>query len=225
MKSAKRQIIYRRNLTVESQLALDQFGTLTAETIWAWNRLHSILMALFASLLNDDPKQDHIASAIWHIFQSDSSQRELLWKVASARLGAKSEKYLATIWLTKAIDKIAPYRNSIVHVPLVFQPTKPGRPNNIAIDIGGARELHLRRLELAGSSKRFWRAISGDLMVLSQFALALSGRSTDEVGESFSPSLRKPQLLTPRLFQEIDARLNPQQQNAKPKRPPKPSRG
>lgn len=218
----KLPILYRRNLSKESQMALDDFGTLTAETIWAWNRNNSILMALFSSLLSPDLSKDHIAHAIWHTFQSDSSQRDLLLQTAKVCLRPKSIKYKQIDWLIKAVNKIAPYRNAIIHVPMIFQETKPGRPNNIALDIGGARLAALDKLTLAGSKKAFWRAISGDLMVLTQFALALSG-AVKQVG--ISPLLHRPRLRTPQLFQQIDAQLNRQQSKAKPKRPRPASRG
>lgn len=214
----KLRILYSRNLSKESQMALEELGALTAETIWAWNRNNSILMAVFSSLLSPDLSKDHVAHAIWHSFQSDSSQREMLLETAKVCLNPKSVKYKQITWLIKKINKIAPYRNAIIHVPMVFQQTKPGRPNNIVLDFGGARLAALDKLTLAGSKKAFWKAISGDLFVLTQFAAGLSGAARR--GEP-PPLLHRPRLRTPQLFQQIDVQLNRQQRTAKPKHPKK----
>ena len=218
-KALRQPVTYRRRLSIESAVALEQFGSLLAETLWAWNRTNSILLSLFCSIMDDKGQNDEVAKAIWHSFKSDSAQIEMLSAVSLAKFGKSSEKYKSIKWIVDNLTNIGRYRNYIVHAPLIFVQTKPGRPNHIAIDPIGAMDRTYKRLSAAGSKKRFWKAIFGDLMVISQFALAISGRARSLPPALFSTSLKKPRLQTPQEFARVDELLNPQQLAPK-RRPP-----
>ena len=222
-KSLRKPLTYRRRISPQSRYSIHEYASLTAETIWAWNRLHSTLLDLFSSLLEKGGTKRKEAYAIWHTIQSDSVQRTLLENVAEAALSEKSHKLKQIIWLLKSIGRIAAYRNATVHTPIVFQIIDIDLPAAIYLDYEGARKNSADRLQAAGVDQRFWDAIAGDLYVLGQFAAALTDdgkRAIDENG--IVPSLRRPRLLSPQLLAEIDRQMSPQAKKA-PKRQPRAS--
>src|SRR5437868_4711011 len=88
----RRAIRYRRRLSPESRYTIRLYGQITAETIWAWNRLHSILFELFLSFLGTQETSYGAAYAIWHTFQSDSTQREMIRHIARRELSPRSRQ-------------------------------------------------------------------------------------------------------------------------------------
>ena len=176
--------------------------------MWAWNSLQASLFELFNSLAGN-AKTNH---AIWHIFQSDKNQRELILSVASAILPTKSLRMRQIKWLISSTNTIAPFRNAVVHTPLLFQYVREGEPSAIIFNRGPARKQMLQRLELAGSGNSFWTAIAGDLFVLSQFASAMVWASQPRpLGAEPRPSPHRPRLLSLRRIAEIDRQMSPPQ--------------
>ena len=139
-KSLRKPLTYRRRISPQSRYSIYEYASLTAETIWAWNRLHSTLLDLFSSLLEKGGTKRKEAYAIWHTIQSDSVQRTLLENVAEAALSEKSHKLKQIIWLLKSIGRIAAYRNATVHTPIVFQIIDIDLPAAIYLDYEGARK-------------------------------------------------------------------------------------
>lgn len=224
---------YRRRLMHGSRASIKQYAALTAEMLWAWNRLNSTLLDLFRFLLNAQGADvtEEAANAIWHAFQSDKAQRDMLRAVADATLPPRSTKLKQIRWIINSINRIAPYRNAVIHVPVIFQIYKPGRPHDIHLDSTGARDEARRRLEFAGSRATFWNAMAGDLFTLGQFAGSLhrQGKPINEAepnGEVYS-SLHRPRLLSLRRIAEIDRQMSlpqasairPRQQRASQRKP------
>jgi hypothetical protein len=212
----RQKLTYRRRLTPKSIYSVKAYAALTAETLWAWNRFHSSLLQLFAALLGKETSSAE-ASAIWHTLQSDRAQRELLLSVAKITLAKASRTFKQIEWMIRAADKIAAYRNAVVHVPIYFR--EEGRnPHSIILDRETARDRSLILLETAGSRSRFWNALSGDLFVLAQFA----GAITDRVGKSVerqTMTLARPKLLGPVYIRSIEQRIRDMSSRRPPKRP------
>lgn len=180
--------------------------------------MHSALFELFSSFIGDGDNVYPVAYAIWHMFQSDKSQREMVLAVAAAIYPPRSLLLKQIRWLLRMADKIAPYRNAAVHVPTYFVEYLPGRANALMLDEVSAREQARIRLELAGAGKRFWTAMAGDLFVLGQFAFALVDARSVKDGSAHIPSLRRPQLLSLRRIAEIERQMSPPQVRKAPAR-------
>lgn len=209
-KSRRSSRQYRRRITPESQAAIVFYTALTAEVLWGWNRLHSALLDLFQSLIGQADNEDshNVASAIWHTFQSDKAQRDMLGNVAEAKLGQRSVKLKQIKWLLKKLDRFAPYRNAIVHTPVTFSSHREGQPNAINLDSESARDTAVYRLSLAGSGQRFWNNVAGDLFVLGQFSRSLIVRPKSPENDTSFPALHRPQLLSLRRIEEIDGQVS-----------------
>ncbi|WP_119392713.1 hypothetical protein [Taklimakanibacter lacteus] len=208
---------YQRRIHPSSHYSITVYASLTAEALWGWNRLHSSLFEMFVSLLGDGPRSRKKAYAIWHMFQSDKSQREMLSAVAEAALEKSSRTLERVKWLISVTNRFAPYRNAVVHVPVYFE-HRPGKPAGIILDEAAARDVARIRLDLAGPRERFWNNMAGDLFCLGQFANGINSQLNDGVQPDGS-SLQRPKLLSLRRMSAIDRLMSPPQ--PKPKRKPR----
>jgi len=187
-----------------------QYSIVTAEGLWAWNRVQSFLFEIFLSFFHENEGESAypVAHAIWHMFQSDKNQREMVLAVAKEVLPAKSRRLKNIQWLLKKVEDIAPFRNAAVHTPIIFQKTGKGRA--LAVD-HTARPQIKRRME-ATNHRKFWRAVSGDLMVLAQYAAYLS-HSEKELNHPngvivLVPSPHRPKLLSLRQIAKIGKEMS-----------------
>ncbi len=214
---------YRRRLTDQSRITIKKWAANTAEALWAWNRLQSVLFDIFCSFIGTGEQKLQVAHAIWHMFQSDKNQREMLLSVAEASLPAGAKKLKQIRWLLKAINKIGPYRNALVHSPFTFQVEKKG--HSLVFDSVAMRKQIEMRLELAGSGS-FWTALAGDLFVLGQYARSIqyADMKLQEKGFLLLSSLNRPRLLALRRINEIERQMSLPQATAKPKRQRRASR-
>lgn len=112
MSKPRPQTGYHRTLTDQSRITIKKWAGKTAEALWAWNRLNSQPFDIFVSLVGKGEDAQNIGYAIWHMFQSDKNQREMLLAVAEASLPSRSKKLKQLKWLIKMTNKIAPYRNA-----------------------------------------------------------------------------------------------------------------
>jgi len=75
------------------------------EIIFAWNELQSALFGLFWGLTDGNGRNSNeIALAIWHSFQSEKAQREMLLSFARAQLLPASRALTSIRWLVRADD-------------------------------------------------------------------------------------------------------------------------
>jgi hypothetical protein len=221
---------YRRRITEESRSSIRAYAAVSAEAIWAWNRLHSTLFDLFWQFLGREETNNkyEVSYAIWHTFQSDKSQREMIRSVAEATLPPTSLKLKQIKWLLKSVDRIAPFRNAMVHVPVTFRRGQAGRPSPIDLDIISGRKQLISRLEAAGSG-RFWTTVAGDLFVLGQFASGIIYQDEQDFTEPSGRKIRfraphRPRLLSLRRINEIERLISAPQTKKVSKRQRRPQR-
>jgi hypothetical protein len=201
---------YNRRLSKESRFTVHAWAKQTAETLWAWNSLQAQLFHLFCELLADTSTE--AAYAIWHMFQSDKNQREMLLAVAETAFPTGSRKLKQLAWLVASINRISPFRNAVVHTASYFQVEEVGQPHSMVLDDATTRKQMRLRLELAGPGK-FWAAVAGDLFVLSQYAVGLTlhiGGGAVERGTGrriLCPSPHKPRLLSLQQIIEIEKQI------------------
>jgi hypothetical protein len=98
--------------------ARERHALQVGEIIFAWNELQSALFGLFWGLTETNgPKSNEIALAIWHSFQSERAQRDMLLSVARAQLPPTSRSLTSIRWLVRAADDLGLLRN----VPLIHR--------------------------------------------------------------------------------------------------------
>ena len=224
--SRRRPITYQRRPSPHTLYSIRAFASLTAETIWAWNRLHSALLILFSSLLsNKEEKKGEVYSitkeayAMWHTLPSDSSQRDMVLSLAKSCLLPKENRLKQIIWLMKSVKEFSSFRNASVHVPMVFRIYDERQAAEIHLDSETGKKQAIERLYAAGSGEKFWNTLAGDLFVLGQFALALADNGASFTSQGVEPpSLHRPRLLSLRLIAEVDRKVAPPQVRKAPKR-------
>ena len=180
-------------ITPARQIA-PQFRAVTArharhigEIAWAWNSLQANLFGIFAAIVS--PENLPLAHGLWHLIQSDKTQREMV--IAAAQAGVADKRMRDSIeWVCKQAERLSPHRNDAAHTPMAVEFTATYTftlaPNRIA-----ARKQAVDRLS-AFPTEKIWRAVRGDLLALSGYAglLTLKIRNVSV----FAPSLRRPRL-------------------------------
>src|ERR1700730_1437214 len=115
----KRRLSRRIHKSVQS--GARKYARQMGEIALAWNALQDGLFILFWIVSTNRRQQEYpIAHAIWHSFQSDKAQREMLLAVASANplLPRKLVDHLK--WLVKLTTDLSAYRNAVLHTPVKF---------------------------------------------------------------------------------------------------------
>ena len=110
-------------IKIPSQKQLEeQFRPYAAELgrlVFAWNRLHETLAALFWAITGF--KRSSMAHAIWYATDSERTQRQMLRRLAAVVFSNDSEKRNGVTWLLNEIDSsLAGNRNDAIHTPLAF---------------------------------------------------------------------------------------------------------
>jgi hypothetical protein len=170
--TAKRRL--SRRIPKSIQFAVRKHARQIGEIALAWNALQDALFVIFWTTATENRDDDYsIAYAIWHTFQSDRSQRELLMAVATAN--AKLPKGLVghLKWAVDRASELSTFRNDAVHTPVRFIPISGGQPIPIPDEIS-ARKQAVERLR-RNPTARTWRLVRGDLIVLADFCNAIYG--------------------------------------------------
>jgi hypothetical protein len=178
----------------------------------AWNWLNAACFDIFHTVsVAKHPLHLNIARSIWHSFQSDKAQRQMMLDSARLSLGTKSRPYIQLKWFKDQVDKLASSRNDPIHTPIAFSTDASGNTEVVPHALY-AKYQSVIRLENAPLSKT-WRRIRGDLHVLSLFAQVLNLH------------LREPQRPLPRRPRLLSLPKNPSHRNRSRRgrgRPPPP---
>jgi len=156
--------------------------TAQGEVGYAYNLPHETFFNLFILVLNLErpivqpsrqPEYYAYALALWHVFQNDKLQRQLAM-TALEKLPTELDikggiKRLQ--WAHRQADKLAEYRNLIVHTPMRFRyVVERGKPYAQIPAIGGfsTRPINIRRLN-AIKSVQFWKTLRNDFLNLNDY--------------------------------------------------------
>ncbi|MDQ7780693.1 MAG: hypothetical protein RDV41_13445 [Planctomycetota bacterium] len=158
----------RRTNAQEDQDAFDEHARQIGEVIYLWNRLHGALFLTFWAIT--DSRDYDFAYGIWHSIQSDSTQRQMVEKAAgTGRIGARMKSNV--LWICRAHEKLAPYRNAFAHVGFYYHSKEEGfAPEDL-----GARKAPLELLASYPKTTLF-RRLRGDLAALADYAEGIGYR-------------------------------------------------
>jgi hypothetical protein len=205
------------------------------EVIYATNVLQDTFFQLFSTALRLERADamafwnihDH-ASALWHVVKSDRQQRELaVAAISTAPTSLKLKPAIARLkWASTKANKLAEYRNLIVHNRISFRPIRVTRGLTLIPRFGGhsTRQKHANQLTITSGGLNFWRTVRNDLLVLSAYVDDMvskitsmeSQRVRQKTIDASSPWPLRPRLRSLPVIQQIDQRLA--QAPAKPKR-------
>jgi hypothetical protein len=185
-----------------SAKAIAEYAKLVGQITWASNNLHSTMAWMFTQLI--EPDTFTVALAVWNSVKTDSAQRDMLKAAAEGRAQLNRLKLAEQIiWLCKAANTVAAYRNDAIHTPMSAILTASGKWR------ASPRQLApLARLErLDGYRyKRLFILLRGDLIELSHYANALLFRlSSLHHGRKPGPLPRKPKLQSHAFLIQVQA--------------------
>lgn len=185
-----------RRIPKEFQSAARKHARQIGEVALAWNHLQDALFNLFWVFTTEGTQKNKrdrwpISHAIWHSFQSDKAQREMLLVVvkADARVPQKLRGQIK--WIVDHTKKLGTFRNDAVHTPIKFALWPSGDVDTLPQAASG-RTSAIERLIKAPLSGT-WRRTRGDLVILAAFCHEIS--SPVLAGRPFPTSLQKPVLL------------------------------
>lgn len=241
---AKSSAVWDRALSSFRPLILAQ-----GEVSYAYNLLQERFFEIFNRVMALDRSTSRpttfypYAQSIWNVMQNDRQQRQLAM-TALAKLPTSLDikgGIERLVWAQKQTDKLAEYRNLIVHSPMKFRYPYPFKMKNDKFPepipgLGGAstRPANSRKLRLL-KSPLFWKSLRNDFLNLSDY-VDFVGRqigSRDYERQNGAPVLgaqcswpHKPRLRCIRRTSLIEKQIQAQMVQP-PKRPRqrKPSRG
>lgn len=169
----------KRSSTWDNALAHFQpFIKAQGEVGYAYNLLQESFFNIFNLVMAlERPERPvtfyHYALAIWHVSQNDRQQRQLaITALANLPTSLDIKAGIMRLeWAKEKADKLADYRNLIVHTPMKFwyRPKDGGSFAQIP-SMGGfsTKPINIRRLG-AIKSLRFWTALRNDLLNLNDY--------------------------------------------------------
>jgi hypothetical protein len=222
-------VAWRRPLTDAKN-----YITAQGEMVYAANMLQESYYELFRVALSLERPDEFGAEirfhqqalAIWHIVQSDSSQREMaLSAIASVPSRLRLAPAIRRLqWATNKAGKLATYRNILIHNPIMFA-TKPAEGPLKWVPVlgsGGSRPAHKSRLRMIGGLG-LWRTIRSDLLRLSDYVHNVNQQIRRMEAARFGATLmgvpvswpKRPLLRSLPRLREIDTQLEQESQKAK----------
>ena len=208
-----------RRLESNQERALQPEAVRIGQISWAWNNLHSCFFFLFYALSKaEDESALRIAHAIWHSFQSDRAQRDMVLAVAEQLFKPKSRMFGRIKWAKDCADKLSPHRTDAAHTPIIFVHNDNGSIF-LAPDVMTSKRVTLERW-VEGSFRRPWPALKGDLLILAKYVAALAANVIKPDGAPFP---HRPRLLTIPATQRRARKGSRPRAKAKPSRRPPPS--
>jgi hypothetical protein len=118
-------IVIRRPSQKELHEAFRPYAVELGYLIYAWNRLHERLAALFFAVGTFENRE--VAHAIWHSTPSDLAQRKMLRAAAETGLKKDCRAQKEIIWLLDQIDKsLSDKRNNALHTPFMMMVSNLG---------------------------------------------------------------------------------------------------
>ncbi len=218
---------FKRATRLQSLAAMKKLTTIQGEVLHAANLLQDSFFTVFlyaTSLERPDDFGAHQrffehANAIWHVVQSDSSQRDMALQAISTvptaiRLGPVIKRLE---WARKMAATLGTYRNVLAHNPVMFRSVL--RDGKIVMDprFGGisTRAVHMARLRLTGGLG-FWQLVRNDLLRLSDYVSGVAvqilrldcARRGVELLDEPKTWADRPRLPSLKRIRAIDAQLN-----------------
>jgi hypothetical protein len=203
---------------IKAQAAAKQrHAILTGELIWAWNELQVNFGHLFAWLMRQPGENPLLGKEIWDTLANDRTQRDVL--AASLRsLHERSRPAKRLLWAITIANKLSTYRNDVVHSSMEI--LLGGKPEIVpSINIPFKRYLRLRQNQI--DVWAMMRLMRGDLTRLAEYVAETSRQLFGT--RPLSPSPRRPQLRTLRLFQGTPKQAPRNRRRKAPPRPQRPS--
>lgn len=155
------------------------------EIVYAANQLHEAFFRLFnlALALERTPafgaefRVYDQAIAVWHVIQSDSSQRDMAVKaITTVQTALPLQPALKRIeWAESKASKLAPYRNLVAHNPIMFRQEK--RWNRlVSVPFWGGHGTRPAQRLRSGLTRHsgFWRIVRDDLLSLSYYLIEVT---------------------------------------------------
>lgn len=153
------------------------------EIIYSWNRMHAALFLVFWRLVF--PDNIEAARDVWHLTQSDKTQRDMIAKAAIILKPGRLRT--AIVWTVERADKLSPIRNAAAHVHMMFYDDGLV-PNELS-----ASARLIQRTENS-PIRDCWRAVCGDLRALEQYAMDLHLALGSSQREHSQPLSKRPRL-------------------------------
>jgi hypothetical protein len=156
--------------------------TAQGEVGYAYNLLQETFFNLFILVVNLErpivqpsrqPEYYPYALALWHVFQNDKLQRQLAI-TALEKLPTELDikgGIRRLLWAQKQADKLAEYRNLIIHTPMRFRYVlKNGKSLAEIPSIGGfsTKPINMKRLR-AIKTVQFWKTLRNDFLNLNDY--------------------------------------------------------
>jgi hypothetical protein len=156
------------------------------EVGYAYNHLQDSFCSAFVFAMGIERPRDFIlqkefisyATAIWHVIPNDRTQRQLaLTALANIPTTLDIKGGIERLeWARIQTDKLADYRNLIVHAPMRYWPNLSAREPykrfkiKMVPRIGGlsTKPTHINRLDQI-KSVRFWKALRNDFLNLNDY--------------------------------------------------------
>lgn len=157
------------------QAAARKYARQIGEIALAWNHLQDALFTVFFALTTDGSIEDRhrkhwLSHGIWHSFQSDKAQREMLLELAKKHPGVSPAFFERLKWAVDRTAELGAYRNAVVHTPVKYVSWQGEIIANPATS--SARTGAVERLKVQPVSGN-WRRARGDILVVADYCNAL----------------------------------------------------
>lgn len=191
-----------RRLTAEpmNAVAVRRHARLAGEVIWAWNELHASFNHLFSGLV--DPDNLLMGMRLWTAIANETAQREMLREAVECTRGLSNSDKASIAWVIKQADRLAVYRNDIIHGQMGFTIRDTGVFTSMSY-LGNAHSRIVRHGVHDLTLDELMKSLRGDLMALAGYAMgvARSGMKTRLLTSDFIRP-RRPRLKTVLLLEE-----------------------
>jgi len=209
-----------RRINRQFSKEIREYAARTGLALWSWNGLHANMFLIFWFITARGHDFYHeTAHSLWHAIQNDSTQREMLLKVAIAELADDQRLLMKIRWLITVTGKLGRYRNIAAHTHAIFSPQFEILP---VADASAARE-GARKAFNEIKHDQFWRALSGDLNALTLYARAIAFRILGWTPPT--PLPHRPKLRSLEQIVQIENQINRLAQLEAHSLPQSPSRG
>ncbi len=199
--ASKRKSTVSRRMTADDEHggAVHRHAQLAGELLWAWNELNSSFGMLFASLV--DPQNAFMGMTLWTTVANESTQRALLLGASEAAIGLSEKDRERIAWVLKQTDKLAGYRNDIVHGTVGYRLSEKGITTRLSYAGNSFGRLY-RHAQIDMPLEDLMKVVRGDLMALSGYITGLWRASDVGPGREVTfDRPRRPQLKTFRVVE------------------------
>ena len=201
-----------------TESAARRHAQLAGELLWAWNELHGALCHLFTGLV--DPDNVYMGMSLWNAIANESAQRDLLKAAAHAARDVRSADRQRIEWILKQTEKLAIYRNDVIHGLPGFIITERGLDTRLAY-FGNSFGRLYRHSEIDTPLAILMSTMRGDLMALSGYAMAVARTAGDPARKVLPFAFeraRRPRLRTLALVEANKRRVKKEIEDSDPRR-------